>query len=69
VLEENASFLHRGTNLANIALKLYKVYLHPYLMKCSEERMGGSADSLIESSGKLIIHDKSLSRLKEDDCR
>jgi SNF2 family DNA or RNA helicase len=79
VLEMNARFLSHGTNLANIALELRQVCLHPYLIKDAEDRIladrgpnsstAEQLDSLIRASGKMILLDKLLPKLKIDGHR
>jgi superfamily II DNA or RNA helicase len=79
VLEMNAGFLARGTNLANIAMELRKVCLHPYLIKDAEEKIlaergpsltqADHLDCLIRASGKMILLHKLLPRLYSDGHR
>jgi len=71
------------TNLHNVSMELRKVCNHPYLITGSEEQIlieraemtGGRGDSsfemesLIRSSGKLILLDKLLSKLYADNHR
>jgi chromodomain-helicase-DNA-binding protein 1 len=72
VLSRNYKELNKGlkgqsaTTLANIVMELKKVCNHPYLFVGAEETHGaGERDSLVKHSGKLILLDKLLSRLKE----
>ncbi|KAH0785021.1 F/Y-rich N-terminus family protein [Histomonas meleagridis] len=79
VLENNAGFLSKGANLKNISMDLRKVCLHPYLIKGAEEKILAERgtnltdqeimDCLIRSSGKFILLDKLLPKLKSDGHR
>ena len=81
ILESNAGFLSHGSNLINIAMELRKVCIHPYLIKGAEDKIledfGPDADknaykqldAMIRSSGKMILIDKLLPKLKSDGHR
>jgi len=81
ILESNAGFLSHGSNLINIAMELRKVCIHPFLIKGAEDRIlneyGPDAmnstslvlDAMIRSSGKMILIDKLLPKLKADGHR
>ena len=79
VLEMNAMFLASGTNLTNIAMEMRKVCLHPYLIKGAEEKIlaergtnlspADQLDCMIRASGKMILLDKLLPKLKADGHR
>jgi chromodomain-helicase-DNA-binding protein 7 len=79
VLEMNAGFLSHGTNLANIAMELRKVCLHPYLIKDAEDKIlaergrvltpAEQLDSLVRASGKMILLDKLLPKLMSNGHR
>lgn len=79
-LEQNFSFLEKGAkssnvgNLHNIFMELRKCCNHPYLIKGVElietQHLGTSDDEtlmqhLIEASGKLVLVDKLLPKLRE----
>jgi len=76
LLEKNRTFLYKGCKgknvpkLINVVMQLRKVCNHPYLVKGCEEKhtQGLSIDKyyehLVRSSGKLILLDKLLPRLK-----
>lgn len=79
ILEKNFSFLYKGTqsvpSLMNTMMELRKCCIHPYLIAGAEEqilaeaRQSGAPDyavqALIQASGKLVLCDKLLPRLKE----
>mmetsp|Transcript_2659 Transcript_2659/g.4794 ORF Transcript_2659/g.4794 Transcript_2659/m.4794 type:complete len:1931 (-) Transcript_2659:2818-8610(-) len=81
MLEQNFSFLDTGTksaknvgNLRNIVMELRKCCNHPYLIKGVEQIEVAALKStdeakimnhLIEASGKLVLVDKLLPKLKE----
>jgi chromodomain-helicase-DNA-binding protein 7 len=69
VLERNASFLQEGTNLVNIAMELRKVCHHASLIKGADEILGKSGEMVVGWSGKMIILDKLLAKLKEEGRR
>ncbi|EAY02795.1 F/Y-rich N-terminus family protein [Trichomonas vaginalis G3] len=79
ILEQNSSFLSGGTNLLNIAMDLRKVCIHPFLIKGAEDKiladMGytnqpdKALEAIIRSSGKMILIDKLLPKLKADGHR
>eukprot|EP00180_Rhodochaete_pulchella_P003546 Plantae.Rhodophyta-Rhodochaete_pulchella.ctg6157.p1 GENE.Plantae.Rhodophyta-Rhodochaete_pulchella.ctg6157~~Plantae.Rhodophyta-Rhodochaete_pulchella.ctg6157.p1 ORF type:complete len:1056 (-),score=215.73 Plantae.Rhodophyta-Rhodochaete_pulchella.ctg6157:35-2833(-) len=79
MLEQNFSFLDQGTkssknvgNLRNIVMELRKCCNHPYLIKGVEQIETEKLDdeslmrNMIEASGKLMLVDKLLPRLKEN---
>jgi len=79
MLEQNFSFLDQGSkqaknvgNLRNIVMELRKCCNHPYLIKEVEHIETEGLDeeaqmkNLIEASGKLVLVDKLLPRLKEN---
>lgn len=81
ILEKNLGFLKKGTkssnmpNLINAMMELRKCCIHPYLIKGAEERIQREAGAetpdqlfkvLVESSGKLVLVDKLLKKLKEN---
>lgn len=77
VLEKNYGELNKGvkgqdqSSLSNIVVELKKVCNHPFLFSNGEEQaylnqIGNTAlETMINSSGKLILLDKLLMRLKE----
>lgn len=79
ILEQNSTFLSGGTNLLNIAMDLRKVCIHPFLVKGAEDKiiedMGIAnqpdkvIDAIVRSSGKMILIDKLLPKLKADGHR
>lgn len=81
ILEMNAGFLSKSANLQNISMELRKCCLHPYLIKGAEDKIieerGGYGnltnedllDCLIRSSGKFILLNKLLPKLKADGHR
>ena len=79
VLERNQEFLNKGLKnsaqpkLLNIVMQLRKVCNHPYLIKGAYDKLISGLDSkedhlkrLVESSGKLVLVDKLLPKLKKD---
>jgi hypothetical protein len=79
VLERNRSFLNKGCQksnvpkLINIVMQLRKVCNHPFLLEGVEEKATAhcitNADiltQLISTSGKLVLVDKLLPKLKRD---
>ena len=80
--EKNLQFLHRnknkpadGPSLNNLAMQLRKCCNHPYMLKNVEAEFNiqhpgdNELDLMIKSSGKLVLLDKLLPRLKEDGHR
>jgi chromodomain-helicase-DNA-binding protein 7 len=80
LFEKNVGFLHRGVKKAldgpsinNLAMQLRKCCNHPFLLRGVEEQhvlmngksMEEQADILVKASGKLVLLDKLLPRLKE----
>jgi hypothetical protein len=80
ILERNFAFLTKGCrganapNLVNTMMELRKCCIHPYLIKGAEEQIvkecqANSADEvmacMIQSSGKLVLVDKLLKKLRE----
>ncbi|EGG17186.1 chromo domain-containing protein [Cavenderia fasciculata] len=71
ILKKNFQELNKGvkgekTSLLNIVVELKKTCNHPYLFESAEnENYNDSLDALIKGSGKLILLDKLLIRLKE----
>mmetsp|Transcript_731 Transcript_731/g.851 ORF Transcript_731/g.851 Transcript_731/m.851 type:complete len:2199 (+) Transcript_731:210-6806(+) len=79
--EKNVQFLHRdlkkaldGPSINNLAMQLRKCCNHPFLLKGVEEKAKEGkvyestkeeADFLAKSSGKLVLLDKLLPKLKE----
>ncbi len=79
--EKNVHFLHRdckkaldGPSINNLAMQLRKCCNHPFLLTGVEEKMNQGkkhnsmeeeADFLVKSSGKLVLLDKLLPKLKE----
>jgi chromodomain-helicase-DNA-binding protein 1 len=59
----------RGTNIANIAMELFKIYQHLYLIKTAADPVEQSTETLVESSGKMIMISKLLAKLQADDRR
>ncbi|RKP19872.1 hypothetical protein ROZALSC1DRAFT_817, partial [Rozella allomycis CSF55] len=81
ILEKNFNFLTKGCkgnnmpNLMNVMMELRKCCIHPYLIKGAEERINEEArvksydeqfNLMIQSSGKLVLLDKLLKKLKEN---
>ena len=81
ILEMNAGFLSKSANLQNISMELRKCCLHPYLIKGAEDKIIQERsvdhpltneellDCLIRSSGKFILLNKLLPKLKADGHR
>lgn len=78
ILERNFGFLKKGgsvgPSLINIMMELRKCCIHPYLISGAEERIVQEKNAvtpesqyqcLIEASGKLVLIDKLLKKLKE----
>ncbi|EPY30473.1 hypothetical protein AGDE_09426 [Angomonas deanei] len=72
VLTNDAEALNKAsggsiTSLSNVLMQLRKVINHPYLMKGGEEGPPFITDEkLIKTSGKMVILDKLLHRLRAD---
>ena len=72
--EKNIHFLHKkvkkpldGPSINNLSMQLRKCCNHPYLLRGVEEihtSREAEADALVKSSGKLILLDKLLPKLK-----
>ncbi len=83
--EKNVQFLHKdvkkaldGPSLNNLAMQLRKCCNHPFLLNGVEEKikegkehesMDEEADFLVKSSGKLVLLDKLLPKLKQNGHR
>lgn len=83
--EKNVQFLHRGVkkaldgpSLNNLAMQLRKCCNHPFILNGVEESVKSGkehkskeeeADFLVKSSGKLVLLDKLLPKLKENGHR
>ena len=77
ILERNRDFLNRGCtaknvpNLINVVMQLRKVCNHPFLIKGVEEKETQFSsteeyyEAVINGSGKLVLLDKLLPKLKE----
>lgn len=78
ILEKNRDFLNKGCigknipNLLNVVMQLRKVCNHPFLVQGVEEKEVGNIsnieqymDIFVHSSGKMILLDKLLPKLKE----
>lgn len=78
ILEKNFGFLKKGgsagPSLINIMMELRKCCIHPYLIAGAEDRIVAERNAvsaedqyrcLIEASGKLVLIDKLLKKLKE----
>ncbi|KAF8976792.1 Chromodomain-helicase-DNA-binding protein 9 [Entomortierella lignicola] len=78
ILEKNFGFLKKGgsagPSLINIMMELRKCCIHPYLIAGAEDRIVAEKNAvtaeaqyqcLIEASGKLVLIDKLLRKLKE----
>lgn len=77
--EKNVQFLHKnkknaldGPSLSNLAMQLRKCCNHPFLLNGIEEEIRkqeaekiSEGDFLVKASGKLVLLDKLLPRLKE----
>jgi SNF2 family DNA or RNA helicase len=81
ILERNFNFLSKGCkgsnmpNLINTMMELRKCCIHPYLIKGAEDRIIDEAKAyspeeqfnlMIQASGKLVLLDKLLKKLKEN---
>lgn len=85
ILEKNFQFLSKGgtyanmPNLMNTVMELRKCCIHPFLINGAEEqiiqeyraanREETTLNAIIQASGKLVLIDKLLPRLKEDGHR
>ena len=84
LFEQNRHFLFRGASkdgprLTNLAMELRKCCNHPYLIRgaeaelvkhfSSEDRDKSLVDMMVESSGKLVLLDKLLPKLRLDGHR
>lgn len=80
--EKNLKFLHKnkkggvdGPSLNNLAMQLRKCCNHPFLLNGIEEEIRNQqpdvdiADLLVKTSGKFVLLDKLLPRLKEEGHR
>ena len=81
ILEKNFSWLKQGSskktnvpNLINVMIELRKCCIHPYLLKGAEDQIfselnvqtaDDSLNALIQSSGKMVLIDKLLKKLKD----
>ncbi|KYQ89093.1 chromo domain-containing protein [Tieghemostelium lacteum] len=70
ILAKNFNELNKGvkgekTTLLNIVTELKKTCNHPYLFESAVQESSGALEDLIKGSGKLILLDKLLLRLKE----
>ncbi|KAG0011179.1 choline dehydrogenase 6 [Entomortierella chlamydospora] len=78
ILEKNFGFLKKGgaagPSLINIMMELRKCCIHPYLISGAEDRIVSEKHAttaeaqyqcLIDASGKLVLIDKLLKKLKE----
>ncbi|KAJ6220331.1 hypothetical protein RDWZM_006143 [Blomia tropicalis] len=85
ILERNFQFLSKGgtyanmPNLMNTVMELRKCCIHPFLINGAEEQIlhefrqqqheEATLNAIIQSSGKLVLIDKLLPRLKENGHR
>ena len=81
IYEQNTSFLYRGEakdgpRLSNLAIELRKCCNHPFLVKGAEfelykrnENDASYLDLLVKTSGKMVLLDKLLPKLKNDGHR
>lgn len=82
IIERNFSWLKQGTkknnvpNLINTMIELRKCCIHPWLLKGAEDQIldelnayspEAQAEALIQSSGKMVLIDKLLKKLKQGD--
>ncbi|KAH9268936.1 hypothetical protein BASA83_009070 [Batrachochytrium salamandrivorans] len=83
ILEKNFSWLKQGTlkktnvpNLINTMIELRKCCIHPWLLKGAEDQILDELharsheqqfNALIQSSGKMVLIDKLLKKLKQGD--
>ncbi|KAF9911379.1 choline dehydrogenase 7 [Linnemannia zychae] len=78
ILERNFGFLKKGgaagPSLINVMMELRKCCIHPYLIQGAEDRIVSEKNAktaeaqyqcLIDASGKLVLIDKLLKKLKE----
>ncbi|KAF9093377.1 choline dehydrogenase 7 [Mortierella sp. AD031] len=78
ILEKNFGFLKKGgsagPSLINVMMELRKCCIHPYLIQGAEDRIVAERNAispeaqyqcLIDASGKLVLIDKLLKKLKE----
>lgn len=78
ILEKNFGFLKKGgaagPSLINVMMELRKCCIHPYLIQGAEDRIVSEKNAttaeaqyqcLIDASGKLVLIDKLLKKLKE----
>lgn len=78
ILEKNFSFLTKGTNVPNLLntmMELRKCCNHPFLINGAEQKIVSefqlrypgrhTIEALIQASGKLVLVDKLLPKLKE----
>eukprot|EP00941_MAST-03F_sp_MAST-3F-sp1_P002345 g2345.t1 len=82
IYEKNRNFLsssmkgNRGPTLLNVEMELRKCCNHPFLIKGAEDRTVSEnctpsewLETLIDSSGKMVLLDKLLPKLKEEGHR
>ena len=85
ILERNFQFLSKGgtyaniPNLMNTVMELRKCCIHPFLINGAEEQIlqefrsthsdASTLNAIIQASGKLVLIDKLLPRLKENGHR
>eukprot|EP01012_Entosiphon_sulcatum_P029158 TRINITY_DN3546_c0_g1_i1.p1 TRINITY_DN3546_c0_g1~~TRINITY_DN3546_c0_g1_i1.p1 ORF type:complete len:1055 (+),score=207.89 TRINITY_DN3546_c0_g1_i1:41-3166(+) len=73
ILSKEGALVNNGsgnaTRLMNIVMQLRKVCNHPYLFDGAEEPPFITDDSLVTNSGKMLLLDKLLKRLKTDGHR
>lgn len=87
ILEQNFSFLQKGTSAANIPnlmntmMELRKCCIHPYLLNGAEEQIqyewrlthdedrDGYYKNIVNASGKMVLIDKLLPKLKANGHR
>lgn len=84
ILERNFAFLTKGCrganapNLINAMMELRKCCIHPYLIKGAEERIVAECGAvgfeeqmacMVQASGKLVLVDKLLKKLRENGHR
>ena len=82
--EKNVHFLHKGRkrsldkpSLSNLGMQLRKCCNHPFLLRGVEDEVKqadksgdeSEGDMLVKASGKLVLLDKLLAKLKENDHR
>ena len=70
VLAKDADALNRGNGstqrLANVVMQLRKVCNHPFLFPPADENPNKTDDRIIKASGKMMILDKLLVKLRSD---